>query len=111
MYALNWLKAPKINTCSLNKKCDNNGLDLGILKLDTLYIFSFAVLTNHFLQIHQAPPDSSTFHDSGIMDSAFQSKIEETSKHFLDSLLVEPAKDENSDTKEICFTLKWKIIP
>ena len=60
------------------------------------------MLTNHFLQIHQAPPDSSTFHDSGIMDSAFQSKIEETSKHFLDSLLVEPAKDENSvqDTKE-----------
>ena len=37
MYALNWLKAPKINTCSLNEKCDNNGLDLGILKSITLY--------------------------------------------------------------------------
>ena len=37
MYALNWLEAPKINTCSLNEKCDNNGLDLGILKSITLY--------------------------------------------------------------------------
>ena len=55
MYALNWLEAPKINTCSLNEKCNNNGLDLGILKSITLYVFSAAyiILQHAYISLQQ----------------------------------------------------------
>ena len=36
------LKAPKKLACLLVKKCDNNGLELGNIKLITLYIQFFS---------------------------------------------------------------------